>query len=102
MNCLSYFWRIEDDELRGDPNDGVARIDRGPKVKLFASDGSEMPVKLTDWTLRLHPSEPDRVNVYCMYALRPSAGTFPVDSRNLRFGDYAVAVTDVPQFTSAS
>ena len=33
-----------------------------------------------------------------MYALRPSAGTFPVDSRNLRFGDYAVAVTDVPQF----
>jgi hypothetical protein len=32
MNNLSFFWKIEDDELRGDPCDCVAEIARGPKI----------------------------------------------------------------------
>ncbi len=46
----------------------------------------------------MHPLEEEKINIFCMYALRPFAGSFPVDERNLRFGDYALVVTNPQQF----
>lgn len=98
MNNLPYFWGIEDEELRGDPFDSVDEIARGHKGKIALPDGTELPVEVTNWTLRMHPPESEKINIFCMYALRPSTGTFPVDERNFRFGDYALVVTNPQEF----
>lgn len=53
-------------------------------------DGNEVTV-CRDYTLKIRPSEPEKINIFCMYALRPLIeGTFPVDKKNKRFGDYAL------------
>ena len=87
MNNLPYFWEIEDKELRGDPCDGVEKIMRGCAGKGTTEDGREF--EITNWTLRVHPPEATRTNIFCMYCATSGAGTFPVDERNVRFGDYA-------------
>jgi len=96
MNNLPYFWRIEDEELRGDQCDCVDEIARGHKAKITLADGTEF--EGTNWTLRMQLPESEKTHIFCMYALRPSAGTFPVDKRNFRFGDYALVVTNPQQF----
>jgi hypothetical protein len=122
MNCLLYFWQVEDDELRGDPFDGVSIVVRGREGSLSTTDGHKIPFRITNWTLRIppldpdvideivglpldqrstrriRPLDPDSTNLFSMYALRPDAGTFPVDERNFRFGDYALVVTNPQQF----
>jgi hypothetical protein len=98
MNNLPYFWGVEDEDLRGDPFDSVAEVERGHRGQLTLSDGTEWPAEITEWALRQHPLEPEKTNIFCMYALRPSAGTYPVDTRNLQFGDYALVMTNPQQF----
>ena len=98
MNNLPYFWRIEDEELRGDPFDSVHEVRRGRKGKISWSNGEKEPTKITNWTLRIHSPESKKINIFCIYALRPFAGTFPVDEKNFRFGDYALVVTNPQQF----
>jgi len=98
MNNLPYFWEIEDKECRSDPFDGVDIVARGHKAELFLPNGSKVPIEFTDWVLRGHPLEPEKINIFCMYALRPSAGTFPVDERNLQFGDHALVVPNPQHF----
>ena len=97
LNNLPYFWEIEDEELRGDPFDGVAEVARGHKVVLPIPNGKELTLE-GSWTIRMHPFEPEKINIFCMYALRPFSGTFPVDERNFRFGDYAIVITNRPEF----
>ena len=57
-----------------------------------------IPLKLTKWTLRVPPEEPELINIFCMFALRPALGSFPVDERNFRFGDYALVLLDPQEF----
>ena len=96
MNNLPYFWRIEDENLRGDPCDCVDEVARGHKAKIALADGTEF--KGTNWTLRMPPHESEKINIFCMYALRPFAGSFPVDEKNFRFGNYALLVTNPQEF----
>jgi len=97
MNNLPCFWRVEDEELRGDPCDGVDELARGANGTV-SKEGTELPLEITGWTMRIHPPEPEKINLFCMYALRPSFGSFPVNDKNLRFGEYALVVTNVPEF----
>ncbi len=98
MNTLLYFWGIEDGGLRGDVCDSVDEIARGHEGEVTLANATKAPLKITNWTLRIQPPEAEKINVFCMYALRPSAGTFPVDQKNLQFGDYALVVADAQQF----
>jgi len=98
MNHLPYFWEIEDEELRGDPFDCIAEVERGPKIGFTLSDGKELFME-GNWTLRMHPPEPQRINIFCMYALRPLVeGTFSVDERNFRFGEHALVLINRDEF----
>jgi hypothetical protein len=97
MNTLPYFRKIEDDDLRGDPFDSVSEIQRGTKGTITHPEtGATFPV--TEFTLRLGPNEPEKINLFCMYALRPEHGTFPVPEDNFRFGNHALVITNVPVF----
>jgi len=98
MSNPPYIWGIKDEELRGDPYDSVHEVARGHKAKIFLPNGTEVPLKVTNWIIRKHPPKPEKINIFSMYALRPSAGTFPVDERNLRFGNHALVVTNPQQF----
>lgn len=98
MNNLPYFWKIEDDELRGDPYDSIVALERGTKARIFLQDGRELPFRSTRWDIKIPPPEAENINVFCMYALRPSAGSFPVSERNFDFGDHALLIADPQQF----
>lgn len=98
MNHLPYFWETEDEDLRGDPFDCIAEVARGPKIGLTLADGKEVFME-GNWTLRMHPPEPKKINIFSMYALRPLIeGTFPVDERNFRFGECALVLINSDQF----
>lgn len=98
MNNLAYFRRIEDEELRGDSFDGVTRVERArnTKVEMKLPDGREITIKEAKWVLGMDFYEPERINIFCMYALH--AGSFPVDEKNFRFGDYALVLTSGQEF----
>jgi hypothetical protein len=98
MNHLPIFWEIEDEELRGDPCDCVAEVARGPKIGFTLADGKEVFAE-GNWTLRMHPTEPEKINIFCMYALRPLVeGTFPIDEKNFRFGEHALLLIKPGEF----
>lgn len=68
-------------------------------VEIKTPDGRKSPrAEIRDFVLRVGPDEPERINLFCMYALRPKHGTYPIDDKNYRFGDYALAIFDVPEF----
>jgi hypothetical protein len=90
MNHLPFFWEIEDEELRGDPCDCVAEVARGPKIGFTLADGKEVFME-GKWTLRMPPPQPEKINIFSMYSLRPLAeNTFPFDDKNFRFGEHAL------------
>jgi hypothetical protein len=98
LNNLPYFWNIEDEELRGDPFDCAFQVIRGPKVTMVTPDGNELNV-CKDYTLRIRPLEPEKINIFCMYALRPLIeGAFPIDEKNQRFGDHAIILMNRDEF----
>lgn len=97
MNHLQYFWDVEDED-RGDPFDCIAQVQRGPKIGFTLPDGKEVFLE-GEWTIRMHPPEHEKINIFSMYALRPLVqGSFPVDDRNFRFGEHALLITNPPEF----
>jgi len=98
MNNLPYFWQIEDEELRGDKFDGVAEVMRGSSGTVTPENDPENPVTVGKWVIRRHPPQPEKINIFCMCAVRPSVGSFPVDKMNFRFGDYALILTNPQEF----
>jgi hypothetical protein len=94
MNNLPYFWKIEDCGLRGDECDSVYARHIGSLGTLKSPDGQEHVV--TGWTFREHPPQPEKINIFCMYAQRES--NLPLDKRNYQFGDHALVVTNAREF----
>lgn len=94
MNNLPYFWKIEDGELRGDHLDGVSRIEQGHKVTI----GRDVVIG-GKWIMRMPPPKPEKINIFSMYALQPYiTKSFPVDSRNFRFGEHALVLIKNDEF----
>ena len=100
MNNLPFFWNLEDEDPRGDPFDCIVEVARGPRVSFTLPDGKEVFME-GNWTLRMHPAESEKINIFCMYALRPLVeGSFPVDERNFGFGDHALILLNSDEFMS--
>ena len=98
LNTPEYFWKIEDEELRGDPFDCIAKVARGPKIVIPLPDGKQVSVE-GEWIYRMYPPEPEKINIFCMFALRPLIeGNFPIDKRNFQFGDYALFLINPNEF----
>lgn len=97
MNQIKYFWEVEDED-RGDLFDCVAQVQRGPKIGLTLPEGKEVFME-GEWIIRMYPPGHDKINIFCMYALRPLIeGTFPVDNRNFRFGEHALVLINRDEF----
>jgi len=98
MNTLLYFRQIEDEELRGDKFEGVADVKRGNSGKVTPKNDPENQFIVSRWEIRRDLPQLEKINVFCMCAVRPSMGNFPVDKRNFRFGDYALILTNPQEF----
>ena len=89
MNNLPYFWEIEDNELRGDECDSVDNLHSGHAGKV----GKYV---IANWIIKELPIQPEKINIFCMYALRQDAA--PIDKRNFRFGEQALIITNAQNF----
>jgi len=98
MNNLPYFRQIEDEELRGDKFDSVAEIRRGNSGVVTPKNEPEKPLVVTSWEIHWGPSQPEKINIFCMCAVRPSAVSFPINKSNFRFGTYALVLTNPQEF----
>ena len=100
LNTLKYFWEIEDGDLRGDRFDTIDKIIRHNTgvIELTPKGGKTLRGEVVNFEYREHTSEPESINLFCMYALRPAHGSFPVDPRNLAFGDYALVLLEPQRF----
>jgi hypothetical protein len=98
MNTLDAFWRIEDGGVRGDRIDGVDRMENGTQATITDLNSNIVPIKVTGWTMEFRPPEPERINLYCMYALTWDSGAINVDPRVYGFGDTAVVFTNPNAF----
>jgi hypothetical protein len=98
MNTFPYFQQLEDEELRGDKFEGVAEIHRGSSGTAIPEDEPNKPVTIANWNLRIHLPQPEKINIFCMCAVRSSVESFPIDERSFKFGDYALILTDPQKF----
>lgn len=100
MNNLPYFWKIEGDEARHDPNDSLAEIHMGNRgyAILKIPEGKEVKINITTWDYKIPPATPEKIYLFCMYALRPFHGSFPVDERNFTLGDSALLLLNGDEF----
>lgn len=89
MNTLPYFRSIEDNELRGDSNESVDEIQRGSDGYITIPSTGQR-IQVTDFVLRIGPDNPENITLFCMYAMRPKYGTYPIDKRNFKFGSHAL------------
>jgi len=54
MYNLTYFWEVEGDEVRHDPNDSIAEYHMGKRgdASLKTVEGKEVKIHITSWELR--------------------------------------------------
>jgi len=98
MNTLQYLRQIEDEELRGDEFEGVAEVHRGDRGTFTPENEPEKQFIIGRWKLRWDLPQLEKINIFCMCAVRPSVGSFPVDKRNFRFGDYVLILLNPQEF----
>jgi len=98
MNTLPHFWGIEDNHVRGDRFECNDEIVQGPMASVRPSMPGIHPTQVGNWTIGVRPPDAERVNLFCMYAARPIAGTLPVDERVFAFGDSALVLTVPDRF----
>lgn len=100
MNTLKYFWEIEDGGLRGDKLDGVNHMANGLHAEVRTPDGKLIPADITSWTLQARPAEPEKINLFCMYAIHSEIDAPSIDPRATKFGESSLVMTQPNEFMS--
>ncbi len=98
MNTPSYFRSVEDKELRGDRYDSMYKIEQGARGIVVFKTHPDVPIEINHWVLGEDDPASSTINLFCMFALRPKVGSYPVDSKNFRFGDSALVLVDPQKF----
>jgi hypothetical protein len=102
MNTLRHFAELETEQvanLRSDRYEGLGGLIQADGATFSLMDlGQFTPVAQVSGSIRWHPLEEIRANVFCMYTLYASTGPKYIDERNLQFGDTFAALTDVDKF----
>ena len=98
LKTLKWFWETEDDGLRGDKLDCVDRMANGVHMGMRDASGKVVPVKVTSWTLQERTAEPERINLFCMYAIHRDPNSASIDMRVMEFGDTALIITNLGEF----
>lgn len=106
MSCLADFPKLESDPARGDCFEGTAHIIQPKDVEITIDTGKVGRGKLVArgsdlaGPVRIEPDGVASCNVYCMFAVTKPVDGELVNSENLKFGDWVVAVLNVGEFLS--
>ena len=96
MNTLEYFVKVESNEARHDPSEGLSYLKQAQGAILQVKVGENFEdIGAIEGAMRWSRPEDLAANVFCMHAIRRSAAStpIPVDPRNFQFGDtFAVVV----------
>jgi hypothetical protein len=88
MRPLRDYVELEADELRGDPDEGLAACWQADRKKLeMKVDSRWLEIGSIVGPIRYSSDNLRDANVFCMYAFRGSQTDTLVDGRNLAFGD---------------
>lgn len=99
MNPLSYFISGEADALRADAHEGTLVSMQPDKARLSVEvDGQFHEIPGICGPISYRTDAMLRVNVYCMFAVRPSRESELIDPRNIAFGDSYALLTDGDEF----
>jgi len=103
MQPLSRFQRMEEDEVRADRDDGLYAFRRLSNATLsIEHEGAWRRLGVIDGEMRSSDAQLGDVNVFCMYAIKPSQIdeklACVIDPRVEAFGDSYLALRDPMQF----
>lgn len=98
MNTVQHFSTIEDKEARGDKLEGADEICQGERGTVRPSKIGAVASPVGSWWIETRSDEAERMNIFCMYAARPTVGSFPVHERVSDFGDFALVLREPDQF----
>jgi len=95
MNDINYFRQCEDNELRGDKEEGIKGIEQVADIKLLLkgkvlAHGGSGQLKFYE----------NNGNIYSLMAITSLENpvSFQIDEKNKRFGDCFVVITEVKDF----
>lgn len=97
MNNIDYFRRYEDNELRGDKEEGIKGIEQAADIKLIHN--GKLIAHGGSGQLKFHYYD-NNGNIYSLMAITSleDPDSFQIDGKNKRFGDYFVVITEVKDF----
>lgn len=55
-------------------------------------------IQVSNFVIKSGPNTPENINLFCMYAMRPEYGTYPIDEKNFRFGTHALILFNSQEF----
>lgn len=104
MNTTDYFRIIEDDPVRSDRFEGTDRI-----IQPLDIGTMSLTCNVTGQVINFNPSEIVgpvlfhfsrnlASNIFCMYSINRPTDLFPIDDRNIQFGDSFVMVLNTTEF----
>jgi len=101
MNTLEHFVKVERNEARHDPDEGITYLKQaqGALLQVRVREKFE-DVGTIQGAIRWSHEEHLAANVFCMLAIRTADATasFPVDPRNFHFGDTFAVVLNGDDF----
>jgi hypothetical protein len=97
MNDIDYFRQYEDNELRGDKEEGIKGIEQVADIKLLHN--SKILAHGNSGQLKFHDYDKNG-NIYSLMAITSLENpvSFQIDEKNKRFGDCFVVITEVKDF----
>jgi hypothetical protein len=102
-NTVEYFRTLEEKEKgRKDIREGAKSSLKAHDLKLFLDKDRKQEIPITITKAHLHTHDPDdlKTHLYCLYVIRSEhvTGKPFIDSRNIKFGDKALLITDTQEF----
>ncbi|WP_152983431.1 hypothetical protein [Stenotrophomonas chelatiphaga] len=97
LNALTYFKKLEGDQLRGDGDEGVVSAHQVNEVSVLYR-GSWVPLPVRG-PVRTHDERFDNLNILCIYMLSGDPDV-EFDRRNEQFGSCAIIIRDLREFLS--
>lgn len=107
-NTIQYFAKIEDNDLRGDPDEHAFKYTQSTPGSILTITpiegeykGKSIPIRLNKGTLKQY-ADSAWGNIFCFYSIRltdkPIGHEFTINSRCSKFGASCLFILDVNEF----
>ncbi|TWX65940.1 hypothetical protein ESZ36_16690 [Colwellia demingiae] len=95
LQPFSNYRKIEDDGVRGDPNEGVAEhrtIPNGSKLSIKIDGEYQEVAEITSGAMRTFGSNFEKFSIYCLYAVTENWSLESLPDEIKKFGDHVAVI----------